>query len=168
MTVEYKHTTKPQHNYDHDCPQELTHRVGRRLTDVHLHDIITVGRIDLVETTVHLPFSTEGFDNSQTTECLFHLTHRVAPQRLGLDRVLLQFSAYPSHEPSHDGYDDDRKECQLPRDEKQGGKVADNQDGVFEQHLQTRHNRVLDLLHITAHTGNDVTLALLAEEAKRQ
>ena len=86
----------------------------RRLTDVHSHDIVAVGGIDLIETAVHLPLGTEGLDDTQTTECLLHLTHGIAPKGLSLDRVLFQLTTYPAHKPSHEGYDGQGEECQLP------------------------------------------------------
>ena len=135
------------------------------MTDIDSHDVVSIGRVDLVETTVHLLFSDKGLDDAQTSQCLLHLTHRVAPQGLGLDRILLQLTTYPTHEPPHDGNDDEGEECQLPRDKEQGSKIADDENRVLEQHLERGHDGVLYLLHITTHAGNDVTLALLGEEA---
>ena len=114
----------------------------------------------MVKPAVHLLLGTESLDDSQTTQRFFYLTHRVAPQGLGLDALGFQLSSDITHKPAHDGYDNQGEERQLPRDEDKGGKVGDDQDGILEQHLQTRHDAVLYLLHITAHTGNDVTLAL--------
>ena len=116
MGIEHQHTAEPQHNHNHDRAQEFTHGMCRRLADIHPHDIVAIGGVDLVETAVHLPFGTESLDDAQTTECFFHLTHRIAPECLGLDGVLLQLTAYPTHKPAHNGYDGQCEECQLPRD----------------------------------------------------
>ena len=168
MVVDHEDTTEPQHDDNHDGAQELRHRVGGRLTDVHPHDVVAIGGVDAVETTIHLTLCTEGLDDTQTTERLLHLTHRIAPQTLGLDALGLQLTTYPTHEPAHDGHDDEGEEGQFPRDEDQGGEVTHDQDRVLEQHLERRHDGVLDLLHITTHTGDDVTLAFLGEETQWQ
>ena len=168
MVVQDEHTTEPQDNDNHHRAEELGHRVGHRLADVHLHDVVAISGVDGVETTVHLLLGTEGLDDAQTSEGLLHLTHRVAPQALGLHALGLQLTAYPTHKPAHDGHDDEGKHRQLPRDEKQHGEVADDEDGVLEEHLERGHDGVLDLLHVATHAGNDVALALLGEEAQGQ
>ena len=114
MIIQYQDTTEPQHDDNHHRTQELAHRVGHRLTDIHLHDVIAVGRIDGVETTVHLLLGTEGLDDAEAAKRLFHLTHRVAPQCLRLHALSLQLTAYPPHEPPHDGNDDECKHRELP------------------------------------------------------
>ena len=138
------------------------------LSAQHPHQVGPVGRVHRVKPPVHLLFRNKRLDDPQTTQCLLHLTHRVAPQRLGLDRLGLQFSAYPTHKPAHDGHDGQGKQCQLPRDKQQGCKITDNQDRILKQHLQTRHDRVFHLIHVTAHPRNDVPLPFLREEAQRQ
>ena len=88
--------------------------MSRRLTDVDPHDVVAVGGVDGVESAVHLAFSAEGLDDAQAAKSLFDLTHRVAPKCLCLDGLRLQFAAYPTHEPSHDGHDDEGEEGELP------------------------------------------------------
>ena len=56
----------------------------------------------------------------------------------------------------------------MPRYEQEGCEVADDEDGVLEHHLQTGHDRVLHLVHVATHTGDDVALALFAEESHGQ
>ena len=67
MVVEYQYTTEPQHNHNHHGTQELRHGMGRRLADVYTHDVVAIGRVDGVETLVHLIFGAEGLDDAQTT-----------------------------------------------------------------------------------------------------
>ena len=138
------------------------------LSAQHPHQVGSIGRVHRVKPLVHLLLCNKRLDDPQTTQCLLHLTHRVAPQRLSLDRLRLQFPAYPTHKPAHDGHDGQGKQRQLPRDKQQGCKITDNQDGVLKQHLQTRHDGVFHLIHVTAHPRDDVPLPFLREEAQRQ
>ena len=46
--------------------------------------------------------------------------------------------------------------------------IEEDQDRVLEEHVERRHDAVLHFLHITAHAGNDISLALLAEETERE
>ena len=149
MVVDDEDAAKPEYDDDHDGAKELRHRMSRRLTDVDAHDIVAIGRIDTVKATVHTLLGTE-------TECLC------------LDRLCFQFTAYPSHEPSHDGHDNEGEKRQFPRDEDEGSEIADNEDRVLEEHLQRCHDGVLDLLHVTTHAGDDITFALLGEESEWQ
>ena len=75
------------------------------LANVYLHDVVSVGTIYLVEPYIHLLFCTEGLDDAQSTQCFFHLTHGVAPQRLRLDGVLFKLSANIPHEPTEYRYE---------------------------------------------------------------
>ena len=168
VVVQHEHAAEPQHDHDHDGAQELAHGVGEHLSRQHPHQVRAVGRVHVVEAAVHLLLGDEGLDDAQSPQRLLHLAHRVAPQGLGLDGVLLQFTAHEAHEPSHDGDDGQREECQLPGYEEQGGEVTDDEDGVLEHHLQAGHDGVLHLVYVAAHAGDDVTLALLAEEAHGQ
>ena len=140
----------------------------QHLSAQYPHQVGPIGRVHGIKPPVHLLLRNERLDDSQTTQCLLHLTHRIAPQCLSLDRLRLQFPAYPTHKPAHDGHDGQGKQRQLPRDKQQGCKITDNQDGVLKQHLQTRHDRMLHLVHVTAHPRNDVSLPFLREEAQRQ
>ena len=71
----------------------------------------------MVEAAVHLILGTESLDDAQSAQRLLHLAHRVAPERLSLDALLLQAAAHHSHEPAEDGYKDDGEQRELPRDE---------------------------------------------------
>ena len=142
--------------------------MGHRLTDVHPHDVVTIGRVDTVKAGVHLPLGTESLDDTQTAQRFLHLTHRVAPQSLCLDTLLFQLTAYDAHEPAEDRYEDDGEQGELPRHEQECCKVDHDKDGVLEQHIQTRHNARLHLLHIAAHPRDNVTLPFFAEESQWQ
>ena len=117
---------------------------------------------------VHLLLSTEGLDDAQSAQCFFHLTHGVAPESLRLDALCFQLSAHIAHKPTHNRYDDKGKQCELPGNKDKCRKIADNQNRILEKHLQTGHDAVFYLLHITAHTSNNVTFAFLREKAQRQ
>ena len=166
--VKHLYATEPQDDDDHHRAEELTHRVGHLLTDIHTHDIIAVVAVHLVETTVHLLLCVESLDDTQSAQCLFYLTHRIAPQRLGLDALLLELSTHKTHEPTKQGHEEDGKEGETPRDNHQRGEISNDQNGVLEEHVERGHDGVLYLLYITAHTGNDISLTLLTEEAQRQ
>ena len=127
-----------------------------------------IGRVGLVKTTVHLLLGTEGLDDTQATQCLLHLTHRVAPQTLSLGRVLLQLTTYQSHKPSHHRHDDQCEGGQLPRYKQHRREIGNDEDWVLEQHLERRHDGVLYLQHITTHACNDITFALFREESQWQ
>ena len=159
---------KPEHDDDHHRAEKLAHRVGHLLADVHLEDVVAIGVVDLGEARVHLVLRTEGLDDAQAAQRLLHLAHRVAPQGLRLDGLRLQLAAHHAHEPAEDGHEDDGEERQLPTDGQQGGEIDDDQDGILEEHVERGHDRGVDLLYVATHAGDDVALALLAEEAQRE
>ena len=165
ILAQYQRAAKPQYDDNHHRSQELTHRMSQLLTDVHPHDVVTISGIHTVETGIHLLLRRESLDDTQTAQRLFHLTHRVAPQGLRLHTVLLQLPAHKSHEPAEQGHKDQSKHRQLPRYDHQRNEVGDDQHGILKQHIQRRHDTVFYLLHITAHSGNDVTFALFREKA---
>ena len=138
------------------------------LTGVHPLYVVAVFVVYAGELIVHLTLRVECLDDAQSSEGFLDNTHRVAPQRLCLHGVLLQFSAYITHEPSHQRHEDDGEQRQLPGDDDQCGEVGYDEDRVLEEHVETRHYRALNLLDVTTHAGNDITLALLGEEAQRQ
>ena len=79
MVVEHQYTAKPQHDDDHHSAQKLAHGVCQLLSNVHVHDIIAVARIDAVKLLSHLFLGTECFDDAQTAEGFLYHAHRVAP-----------------------------------------------------------------------------------------
>ena len=139
-----------------------------RLPDVHAHDVVAVGRVGAVETLVHRLLGTERLDDAQSAERLLHLAHRVAPQGLCLDALLLQLTSDQSHEPSEDGHEDDGEQRELPRHDDERGEIDQDENRVFEQHVERCHDARLYLLHVAAHAGDDVALTLLGEEAEVQ
>ena len=70
------------------------------LANVHLHDVVSVGAVHFVESCIHLIFGTECLDNAQPAQCFLHLAHRIAPQRLCLNGVLLKPAPHITHEPA--------------------------------------------------------------------
>ena len=85
-----------------------------------------------------------------------------------LDTVCLQFLAHYSHKPAERWYKENGEEGELPADADECNEIEENQDRIFEEHVERRHDAVLHFLHITAHAGNDISLALLAEETERE
>ncbi len=142
--------------------------MGHLLTDSDAQQLVAVSGVGLVEAVVHLLLRIEGLDDAQAAERLLHLTHRVAPKLLGLYALRLQLTADKAHEPAEDGYEDDGEDGELPRDDEQRDEVEEDENGVLKQHVERRHDAVLNLLYVAAHAGNDVALALLAEKAQRQ
>ena len=168
MVVENKDAADPKHDDDHHRAEKLAHRVGKLLSDVHAHDVVAVAAVDAVKALVHLFFRTEGFNNAQSAQCLLDLAHGVAPQSLCRHAARFELTADKAHEPAKDRNKDNGEQRELPRHDKQCREIGNDQDRIFEQHIQTGHDAVLDLLHVTTHAGDDVTLALLREEAEVQ
>ena len=100
LIVQNQHSAKPQHDNNHYRTQKLAHGMRQLLANVHLHDVVSVGAVHLVKSRIHLIFGTEGLDNAQSAQRFLHLTHGVAPQRLGLNGVLFKPSAHIPHEPA--------------------------------------------------------------------
>ena len=107
-----------------------------RLPHVHPRDVVAIGRIHAVEALVHLLLGAECLDNAQTAERFLDLAHRVAPQRLRLHRLLLQFLADQAHKPAENRHENDGEQRQLPRNDEQRGEIDDNQDWVLKQHFE--------------------------------
>ena len=142
--------------------------MGHRLAYVHAHYVAAVVGVNFIEPSVHFFLSIKRLDDAQTAKSLLHLAHRVAPERLCLDGLLLKFPAYKAHEPPKDRYENDSKKRQLPRCENECYEVGEDKNGVLEEHVKTCHDGVLYLLNVSAHSCNDVSLAFLAEESERQ
>ena len=138
------------------------------LTNIHTHDVVTIRGVYVVETLVHLLLCTESLDNAKSAKSFFHLTHGVAPERLGIGALRFQFSAHKAHEPTKDRHKDNGEESELPANGNKGAEINNYEDRVFEKHVETRHDAVLHLLHIATHAGNDITFAFFAKEAKVQ
>ena len=114
--IQNQDTAKPQYHYDEDSSQKLTHRVSHLLADIYTHDVVAVAAVNLIETLVHLFFSTERLDDAQAAQRFFYHTHRIAPKCLCLDTVCLQFLAHYSHEPAERWHKEDGEEGELPTD----------------------------------------------------
>ena len=65
MVSQHQNTAKPQYDDDHTCAKELAERVSGIVTDIHTHDIATVGGVDAAELIAHLVFCTEGLDDAK-------------------------------------------------------------------------------------------------------
>ena len=138
------------------------------LPNIYPHNIITISAVHFVKTHIHLLFSTKRLDDAQATQRFLHLTHCVAPQCLCLNRVLFQLSPHIPHKPTKNWNENQRKKRELPRHDDQCGKIGDDKNGIFKQHVKRRHDRTLDFLHIAAHPCNNITLAFFREKTERQ
>ena len=138
------------------------------LTDVHAHDVVAITAIHLVEAPVHLILCTERLDDAQSAQGFLYHTHRIAPERLRLGALCLQLLSYNTHEPAEWWHKEDGEEGKLPADADERDEIEENENRILEEHIERRHDAVLYFLHITAHSGDDISLALLAEEAQRK
>ena len=136
VAVEHEDAAEPQDNDDHHCAEELAHGVGHCLSCVDSHDVVAVVRVDTVEAIVHCLLSAEGLDDTQATQRLLHLAHRVTPQGLCLNAAALQLASHHAHKVAEDGHEDDGEQRELPRDEEQRGEIDDDEDGILEQHVE--------------------------------
>ena len=71
------------------------------LSGIYPKDSIPVIGVHVVETLIHLLFSTECLDDSETAKRFLHLTHSVAPYCLGSNGICLQLLAHGTYRPSH-------------------------------------------------------------------
>ena len=82
--------------------------------------------------------------------------------------MCLQLLSYNTHEPAEWWHKEDGEEGELPADADERDEIEENENRILEEHIERRHDAVLHFLHITAHAGNDISLALLAEETERE
>ena len=166
--IQNQDTAKPQYYHDEDGSQELTHRVSHLLTDVHAHDVVAIAAVHLVEAPVHLILGAECLDDAQSAQGFLYHTHRITPKRLRLGALCLQLLSYNTHEPAEWWHKEDGEEGELPADADERDEIEENENRILEEHIERRHDAVLYFLHITAHSGDDISLALFAEEAQRK
>ena len=122
----------------------------------------------LGEAGLHLVFCDERLDHPQTSEGLVKLGHGLAPFLLCLERTPLEFLSDCAHPPCHQRNHGQGEQGEFPAEENEGGEIADYKDRVLYQHVQRTDDGVLDLVHVSAHPGYDVTLLFLVEEAHRK
>ena len=158
--VQHQYSTKPKDNDNHDRAEELTHGMSQLLTGVHPKNVLTIFGVDTIILVVHLLLSIECLDDAQPTQRFFHHAHGITPQCLCLDGILFQLASDEAHKPAHQRYEDDGEKGELPRNKYQRGEIGNNQDGILEKHVETRHDGIFNLLYVTTHTSDDVTLAL--------
>ena len=56
----------------------------------------------------------------------------------------------------------------MPRDNHQGSEIREDEDWILKHQIERRDYTRLHLLHITCHTGDNISLALFREEAEGQ
>ena len=78
--------------------------------------------------------------------------------------MALQFTADGAHNPSGHGGHKNHKERHLPANPQHGSEANDDGDGLADEHVDTAGDATFHGTDVTGHTGNDVALALLAEE----
>ena len=107
-------------------------------------------------------FGRKGFDNAHTAQGFFKLRHGVAPFVLGIEAFVFESTADASHHPAHEGeYDEGKGQRKLPRHVNQHAEVANQQNGVFNQHFERAGYRRFDFVHVAAHARNDVACVRL-------
>ncbi len=166
--IENQETAKPQYDDDDNGAQELRHGMSGILAQRHGTGVLTELVIDIDEALQHLLLGNESLDDAQSAQRLIELCQHTAPHALNNGRLALQFTAYRTHNPSGKGCHDDDEDCQLPTYPQHGGETYDDGDGLSDEHVDTAGNTALHGTDVTRHTGNDITLSLLAEEAQRQ
>ena len=106
------------------------------LADVHAHDAVAIFAVYLVKAPVHLAFCTESLDDAETAQCFFYHAHGVAPERLCLCTLCLQFLAHQAHEPAERWNKKNGEESELPTDADKGDEVEEYQNRVLEKHVE--------------------------------
>ena len=161
MVAENERSTIPKHHDNEYCAQKFAHGVRRGLTNRHAVRSIAKLVGAAVKAFGHFAFGRKGFDNAHTAQGFFKLRHGVAPFVLGIEAFVFEFTADASHHPAHEGEYDEGKERELPRHVNQHAEVANQQNGVFNQHFERAGYRRFDFVHVAAHARNDVALAFV-------
>ena len=156
----------PQHQNDERRSEELADGVGAGLTNGDSVGSVTEFVGGFVKAVCHLVFSGEGFDDAHAAERFFQLRHGLAPFVLCVETLVFEFSADASHHPSHQREDDDGEDGQLPGGVDEHAEVANQQDGVLDEHVQRAGDGVFDFVHVAAHACNDVTFSLVGKEGQ--
>ena len=156
----------PEDEHDECGAEELAHGVGRRLAYGHTVRGVAEVVCGAVEAARHLLFGAESLDDAHAAERFLKLCHGVAPLVLGVEALVLEFAAYASHHPSHEGEHHDGEYRELPRGVDEHPEVADEEDGVLYEHVERTGDGVFYLVYVAAHAGYDVALALIGEEAE--
>ena len=110
----------------------------------------------------------KSLDNAHAAQRLLELCHCFAPLVLCVEALVFELAPDAPHEPAHERQHDDGEQRELPRGVDEHPKVASEQNGVFDEHVERAGNRVLNLVDIAAHACNDVALALVAEKGQWQ
>ena len=121
-----------------------------------------------MEPLAHLSLGVESLDDAQTTQTLLDVRHQQAPLVLLLQRLAFEPLADLTHHHSGQRQEYQHEYRQLPRDDDHHHQADYDHYGVFEHHVERRHDGVLDFPDITRHAGHHVTLALLGEKRNRQ
>ena len=156
----------PQHEHDEARAEKFAHRMGRTLARGHSgrDGAEIVGRV--LKSALHLSFCPEGFDDAHTAQSLFELRHRFAPFCLSLHTGTLEFAPHLAHRPPDAREHDEGEEGELPRGVDQYTEIEKEENGIFDEHLQTPHHGVFNLVDVAAHASDDVALAFVAEEGE--
>ena len=116
----------------------------------------------------HLFLSCESLNNTHAAQSLFELGHCIAPLVLCIERFVFKFAPDLAHYPPHNRQDDERKERQLPTRINQDTEIAEEENGVLDQHIQRTRYRVFDLVYVAAHARHNISFALIREEGERE
>ena len=158
----------PEDEDDEHGAEEFAGGMGQGLAQVDLDEqpAVLVGAV--FEAAGHLVLGGEGLDDAHAAEGFLKLRHDFAPLSLGFKRALLEFANDAGEGPYQKGHDENGEEGELPAGVEEHAEVADDEHGIFDEHVERARDGVLDFLNVTAHAGNDVALALVGEEGERQ
>ena len=128
--------------------------------------LVVVGCVG--ESFLHLVFCDERLDDAQTAKCLFKLRHNLAPFSLRFERLSLEFLSDCAHTPGHKRNHSHSEQCKLPAGRDKSSEIEEDEDRVLDEHIKRTCDRVFDLVHVAAHSCDDVSLFLLREESDRK
>lgn len=156
----------PQHEHDEAGAEKFADGVGQGLAHGHAVGGLAEFVGALVEALVHLLFSREGLDDAHAAEGFFQLGHGFAPFVLGVEALAFQLAADAPHDGAHEGQHDDGEEREFPADVDEHAEIADEEDGVFDEHFERAGHGGFDFVDVAAHAGDDVAFALVGEETQ--
>ena len=83
-------------------------------------------------------------------------------------RITLEFLSKHTHSPCHQRDDSHSEESKLPTCYEKCRKIKNNENRILDEHIKRTGYRILNLSHITTHSGYYITFLLLREEAERE
>ena len=110
--------------------------MGSRLTNGHFHGGIAELVVHCREAVFHLFFCNEGLDDAESSEGFLYLTDAIAPFRLGIKGVLLEFLADTPDAACQQRHYQQGEKRELPTHGKHRSYIDQNEDGVLDNHVE--------------------------------